>query len=602
MSKLKQLTGKVRNLLNKITVKQVLLIILFGLIISLASCIIGYSEFSATIKETYNDKSQEIAQVIRDNLNIDQYEKDMKDLADKFYRYDQPIFEQISQQPSYKELVKQATYLRNSIDGLDIYIGDYSETYDKNYLKYLETESPDEEVYNMITKENNKVVCTYYRSPSLTPKDRKSDQPGGLFLANGPELEALNTLYKDKSPQFLETELVMGDDSNKRFTSFSVEEPILNQNGDLIGFIGVSITTSVLQNLLHRYLLLVGCLTVLIGVVFILIYISINRRMFIKPILSIIRGTSSFVENNNQISESLKEIKTGDEIQTLAESILKLETDINEYIKNLAEATKERERVQAELDLATNIQMSMLPQEIPEIAKREEFEISAIMNPAREVGGDFYNYFMIDDDHLGFVVGDVSGKGVPAALFMMLGTVIIQTQSLPGEPVNSIIEKANDILSENNAEMLFITAWMGIYEISTGTVTFINAGHEPPLLVHEDGEVQFIKTKPNLALATFGGLPYKLYDLKLQKGDKIFVYTDGVVEAQNEAQEFYEFDRLEKIVKANYKHSVKEIIKDIRQDIDKFADGAEQFDDITIVGLEVKQDPEEFTKSEFKEE
>ncbi len=591
MSTSNKRTGKLRNFFNRITVKQITLIIIFGVVISVASCIIGYIEFSTTIRDTYNKQAYNIAKFVKENIDLTEYEQDMSVLSKNFFEVSNPDFTQISEQPGYKELVKQADYLQKSIEGLDVFIGNYSDSYLEEITRYA-VATNDQELLDTLEEENGDIVCSYYRSPDIVPANRKANEPGGLFITSGKEQEALHRLYESKTTQYQDTEIVIEDETNESFNLFSVLEPLLNDSGDIIGFINISIRIGVLQQLLSRYLLLVGFLTILIGVIFILIYIYLNHRMFIDPILSIIKGTSTFVQNNNQITETLNEIKTGDEIQTLAESILKLEKDINAYIKNLAEVTAERERVQTELDLATTIQMSMLPQEIPGISAREEFDIYALMNPAREVGGDFYNYYLIDDDHLGFVVGDVSGKGVPAALFMMIGTILIKTESLPEAAANEIIEKVNDILSENNAEMLFITAWMGIYEISTGTITFVNAGHEPPLLIHENGEIEFVKTKPNLALATFGGIPYQLNSIKLKKGDKIFLYTDGVVEAQNESQEFYNSARLVDVVQASYKGEVKDVVKAIREDIDVFVDGAEQFDDITIFGLEVKEEPE----------
>ena len=183
----------------------------------------------------------------------------------------------------------------------------------------------------------------------------------------------------------------------------------------------------------------------------------------------------SFTSNDNRISEALSGIKTRDEIESLAGSILKMETDINEYIENLTKVTAEKERIGAELDVARHIQSSMLPCIFPAFPERDEFEVYATMTPAKEVGGDFYDFFMVDERHLAIVMADVSGKGVPAALFMVIGKTLIKDHTQPGRDLGEVFSEVNDLLCESNSEGLFITAFEGVLDLVTRNGSYITS-------------------------------------------------------------------------------------------------------------------------------
>lgn len=242
---------------------------------------------------------------------------------------------------------------------------------------------------------------------------------------------------------------------------------------------------------------------------------------------------------------------------------------------------------EAELGMATKIQESMLPSIFPAFPERKEFDLFASMDPAREVGGDFYDFFMIDDDHLGLVMADVSGKGVPAALFMMISKTIIQNFAALGLSAAETLNRANESLCSQNKMEMFVTVWIGILELSTGKMTCSSAGHEYPAIYH-NGKFELLKDKHGLVLGGVEFAKYSDYEIQLEKGDKVFVYTDGVPEATNKDFELYGTDRMIEALNSAPEGKPKEILKTVRESVDEFVGIAEQFDDLTMLCLEYR--------------
>ena len=281
-------------------------------------------------------------------------------------------------------------------------------------------------------------------------------------------------------------------------------------------------------------------------------------------------------------------IHTGDEIQTLSEAIKTMELEINEYIKDLTSVTAEKERIGAELNVATQIQADMLPRIFPAFPERPEFDIYATMTPAKEVGGDFYDFFLVDDDHLAVVIADVSGKGVPAALFMVIAKTLIKNHAQNRETPADVFTHANEQLCEGNDAGLFVTAWMGILEISTGKFTYVNAGHNPPLLKRAGEQFEWLKSRPGFVLAGMEGVRYRENTMQLEPGDCLYLYTDGVTEATSGAQELFGEERLQTALNDDPNLPVEELLPKIKGSIDAFVGDADQFDDITMLGLSYK--------------
>lgn len=247
--------------------------------------------------------------------------------------------------------------------------------------------------------------------------------------------------------------------------------------------------------------------------------------------------------------------------------------------------TQKSERISTELNLASDIQANMLPNIFPAFPSRNDFDIYASMTPAKEVGGDFYDFFMVDDDHLAMVMADVSGKGIPAAMFMVIAKTLIKDHTQLGLQPDEVFTRVNEILCEGNEAGLFVTAWMGILDLNTGKLTYANAGHNPPV-VKLGNEVKYLHSKPGFVLAGFEGFKYSKFDLQLQRGDKLFLYTDGATEATNLNNELYGEDRLIECLRNQEGRTCADALHAVRADIDKFVGEAEQFDDLTLLAFD----------------
>ncbi|MBP8968095.1 MAG: PP2C family protein-serine/threonine phosphatase [Lachnospiraceae bacterium] len=248
-------------------------------------------------------------------------------------------------------------------------------------------------------------------------------------------------------------------------------------------------------------------------------------------------------------------------------------------------AEQEKERIGAELNVATQIQADMLPRIFPAFPERNEFDLYALMNPAKEVGGDFYDFFLIDDDHIGLVMADVSGKGVPAALFMVIAKTLIKNRAQMGGSPSEVLAYANDQLGEGNEAELFVTVWFAIIEISTGKGVAANAGHEHPAICRKNGKFELVKYRHSPAVATIPGIEFREHEFKLEPGDSLYVYTDGVTEATRSDNVLFGTDRMLDALNKNPSASPEKMLKTVRADIDEFVGSAPQFDDITMLGF-----------------
>lgn len=277
------------------------------------------------------------------------------------------------------------------------------------------------------------------------------------------------------------------------------------------------------------------------------------------------------------------------EVGNLARSYISMVKDLETYVINLKSVTAEKERINAELTLASDIQAHMLPCIFPPFPEHDEFDLYATMTPAKEVGGDFYDFYMLDEDHLAVVIADVSGKGVPAALFMVITKTLIKNQAQMGLEVNDVFTVVNQLLCEGNDAGLFVTAWMGILDVTSGKLTYANAGHNPPLLKQKDGSFIYLKSRPGLVLAGMEGIRYRKNELTMEPGDRLFLYTDGVTEATNADNQLYGEERLKQFMDGHIEDGVAEVLPGLKKDIDNFVGEAPQFDDITMLVLDLKK-------------
>ena len=311
-------------------------------------------------------------------------------------------------------------------------------------------------------------------------------------------------------------------------------------------------------------------------------------RRIVTPLNTITRRIASLNESCPEFKME-DAFRTGDEIEVLAESFAKLSHKTVQYVDEVKRVTAEKERISTELQMANRIQESMLPSIFPAFPDRREFDIYAAMDPAREVGGDFYDFFLIDNDHLCIVMADVSGKGVPAALFMMISKIILQSCAMLGRSAGEILTKTNEALCSNNRMEMFVTVWIGILEISTGHLTASNAGHEYPAILRKgEEEFKLYKDKHGLVLGGMDGIKYREYELDLEPGDKLFLYTDGLAEAMNGENELFGTDRMVRALNEAATERPRKILESVRSAVDEFVGDNEQFDDLTMLCFEYK--------------
>ena len=310
-------------------------------------------------------------------------------------------------------------------------------------------------------------------------------------------------------------------------------------------------------------------------------------KRIVKPLNTITRRISELSEGNLEFKME-GAYKTGDEVEELAQSFAAISHKTVEYMQKIVQVTAEKERIGTELALATQIQGAMLPHIFPAFPDRSEFDIFASMDPAKEVGGDFYDYFLIDNDHLGLVIADVSGKGVPAALFMMASKIILQSVAMMGHSPAEILARTNNAIYTNNEAEMFVTVWLGILELSTGKLTAANAGHEFPALRQPGAPFELYKDRHGFVIGGMENVRYKEYQIQMEPGSKIFVYTDGVAEATNAEKELFGTERMIEALNTDPDAAPQQILKNVRSSVDAFVEDAEQFDDLTMLCLEYK--------------
>lgn len=362
--------------------------------------------------------------------------------------------------------------------------------------------------------------------------------------------------------------------------------PVKDSAGDVRAILCVQRPMAELVTGRSRYLKSVGITAILLSIIACFFTAGFLKHNFVKPVKTIIREADRFARENTAGEQKLlDDISSITEIRELGASVAKMESDTLQYMRNLMQVTAERERIDTELSLATRIQANMLPNIFPAFPDRTEFDIHASMTPAKEVGGDFYDFFLIDDDHLGLVMADVSGKGVPAALFMMMAKILLSNYAMMGGTPHEVLERLNTTFCKNNDDSMFVTVWFGIYTISTGTVVASNAGHEYPIIRHGNRGFEIMKDRHGFVIGGMSGLKYRDYEFSLEPGDTLFLYTDGVPEATDSTGRMYGSQRLLEALNAAAQGSAKELLEAVHADVERFVGNAPQFDDLTMLAV-----------------
>ncbi len=366
----------------------------------------------------------------------------------------------------------------------------------------------------------------------------------------------------------------------------TVVAPVYDSTGEPVALVGVDISMHGVSDTIWAFVANITIIIIIVVAIFSVILLAYVRKYMLGPIDTLNKATSAMVNNLDQDETIEINIHTRDEIEELARSFETMDHEVKEYICKLAKATAEKERIGAELDVATKIQISMLPCIFPPFPERKDVDIYASTHPAKEVGGDFYDFFFVDETHLAVVMADVSGKGVPAALFMVIAKTLLKNRcQISRETPAETLAFVNNQLCESNDEMMFVTVWLGILDLSTGLMTASNAGHEYPVLKRANGQFELIEDKHGFVLAGIDGSQYTNYQIQFEPGDILYLYTDGVPEATDANETFYGMDRMVTALNAIEASSCKEVVEAMTADIDAFVAGSDQYDDVTQLAL-----------------
>jgi sigma-B regulation protein RsbU (phosphoserine phosphatase) len=404
--------------------------------------------------------------------------------------------------------------------------------------------------------------------------------------------ETTNDEYKAKYKKLMDGEsdfeTVVRDkgyiETDKHITAM---KPLKGFGGETKAILCVQRQLDALEGARNEYINKVFILFVILTIISVGVMSFFLHRSLIDPLKIVSDEAIRFAEEGTEAKDKLTDsIPNKDEIGLLAASIDQMETQICDYVDNITRITADRERIATELGLATRIQENMLPNIFPAFPDRNEFDVYAMMNPAKEIGGDFYDFFLIDDERIALVIADVSGKGIPAALFMMMSKIMIKTQALNGGGPAEILTLVNEQVCKNNREEMFVTVWLGILDLNTGLLTAANAGHEYPMIKHAGGNYEIYKDKHGFVIGGMEGMKYSEYEIQMEPGSNIFVYTDGLAEANSADGELFGMERALEILNQHTEDSPKEVIEAEKKAVEEFAGEAPQFDDLTMLCIE----------------
>ena len=377
-------------------------------------------------------------------------------------------------------------------------------------------------------------------------------------------------------------ELSLNKDADR--TAVHVFAPV-TCNGQMVMIVGVSTDwADLIDYTLGLTEFLAGFIIVLVASLT-LMFFRLLRKYAVSPLFKERDIIKTYEQDKNSAKAvpELKKINSDNEIEELADAFSSMLVEIERYMEETQKTAVEKERLGAELSMAASIQESQLPSKFPAFPDRKDFDIYASMDPAKEVGGDFYDFFLVDEDHIAMVMADVSGKGIPASLFMMISKLLLQSRIMMGESPAEALSNTNSQLMQNNEVHQFVTVWLAVFDIKTGKGIAANAGHEHPVIRRAGGKYELVEYKHSPPVATMRKLKFRDHEFELNPGDSLFVYTDGVPEATNRDNELFGTERMLEALNKDPYASCEAVLKNVSEGIDEFVAGAEQFDDITML-------------------
>jgi len=369
--------------------------------------------------------------------------------------------------------------------------------------------------------------------------------------------------------------------------------PVYDREGNAVCVIGGDIFADIVIGHTRSYLLSVTFYAIIVLAVGFLGFFLLGRRFILKPLADITKSTGEFVdavgrtEAPEDLTYGVVDVRDNTELRDLSRQLAHMMATTKDYMVNLKTVTAEKERIGAELSVAAQIQADMLPRTFPPFPDKESFDLYATMTPAKEIGGDFYDFFFADEDHLVLVMADVSGKGVPAALFMMIARTLIKNraQSEMSLSPSAILADVNGQLCESNEEDMFVTVWLGILDITTGKGMAVNAGHEHPAVRRAGGNFELVKYRHSPAVAVMEGMKFREHEFQLDPGDTLYIYTDGVPEATNAENELFGEERLLAALNREPDADPEKLLQNMREAIDAFVADTPPFDDTTMLAI-----------------
>ena len=534
-----------KALRSKLTFNIVAGFVILLLVFSLVSCIIGYQQFTASINEHYADNGYRIGRLatrLVDADNLDKY-----------------LDEEYMQTDEYKTAMRRLDNVTQQLNAAFIYI-----------LRPVDPEY--KQVEFLFETVNNNLDLTAY-------------EPGYIREPSSEEYAEKYKLIMDGKSQ--QECVFRGDKDTITGAHVTALVPVKDSTGKPVGVMCVQRQMAALRGTRNDYIRSIVLATLITALLGAALYGRWLTSRVTRPIRKIASETVRFSRENVLPDVSLTESTPGeDEVKLLAMHVDKMEYSIMNYTENLKTVTSQKDRMQGELNLASNIQQSMIPNTFPPFPEHDEFSLYAHMDPAKEVGGDFYDFYFLDDDHLALVISDVSGKGAPAALFMMVSKIMIKYRAMSGGTPAEILADVNEQLAEGNDLNLFVTTWLGILDVKTGELITANAGHEFPALCRKDGSFELLKDRHGFVLGGMSGSKYHDEHYQLEPGDTLFVYTDGVTEATDRNNKLFGTDRMLAALNASSQAEPEELLHGLNLSIRDFTDGAEQSDDTTMLALQ----------------
>ncbi len=539
-----------KKLSQHVTFKSLAGIILLLVVFSAIVLIIGYNIFTEALLQQYSDGAYLTAKTASSFVNPD----DMNDYVNSG-----------GKGKKYTEVWKELDSICNSSGSTFVYVI-IPDTTDYAHIKFI-----------FSTIDHNSPYTIYDFG---YVRETTNDEYKVKYKALYDKTSEHEMLIRDKG--YIETD-----------SHITMMVPLVGKDGDVKGILCVQRQMDILSNMRNSFMSKVVFALLILVLIVIVVQSLFLHHTLLKPLKMISEEAARFSTDSTVAEKKLTDsIRNKDEIGALAGSIDHMEEQIYAYIENITSITAEKQRILTELNLATRIQAAMLPNVFPAFPERADFDIYASMAPAKEVGGDFYDYFLVDDDHLCIVMADVSGKGVPAALFMMASKIILANNAMLGKSPKEILTDTNNTICSNNREEMFVSVWLGILELSTGKLTASNAGHEYPVLRKPDGKFELFKDKHGFVIGGMDGVVYSEYEIDLKSGSKLFLYTDGVPEATNAEEELFGNERMVAALNKDASASSEEILGNVRSAVDEFVKNAEQFDDLTMLCIEYNGDKE----------